>query len=397
MPVSATRSVARVVGVSTDRATLHLELRSGESATADGFEDGEFDVGDVIYIIREDDTSRIEHAHADMWPEPKWIGVIQHLKKRVAVVEGPRGSVVLKVKKGLKVHPGNTVEASDRLVSRKISDSPLPRAGLDDFASIDQYIVPIDKSLAFSDFGGSPEIIARARELIELPLERRDLFEQIGARPIKGVLFSGPPGTGKTLLAKIIASRANAQFYSIQAPEIAQKYFGQSERILREVFEHASKQDRAIVFFDELDAIGQKRTGESHEASKRVVAQLLSLMDGFGSSSNVLVIGTTNRKQDLDEALIRAGRFDWNISFELPDIASRLAILQSSGKGITTAGELRLSDLSSRAVGWNGAELAGLWSEAQILAVKDKRGYINADDLAESFNRVSKNRDTRAD
>ena len=152
--------------------------------------------------------------------------------------------------------------------------------------------------------------MSRARELIEVPLRNHEALSAIGARPIKGVLFTGEPGTGKTMLARIIAAQSGAAFYEISGPEIFSKWYGQSEELLRKLFQAAAKHDKAIIFFDEIDSVAAQRGDESHEASKRVVAQLLTLMDGFTPDTNVVVIAATNRPQDLDVALRRPGRFD---------------------------------------------------------------------------------------
>ena len=185
-------------------------------------------------------------------------------------------------------------------------------------------------NLGFDDFGGLTESHSqRAHELIEVPLQNREALSEIGARPIKGVLFTGKPGTGKTMLAQIIAHRSEAKFYRISGPEIFSKWVGQSEELLRKLFDKAAGSDKAIIFFDEIDSVAAQRVDASHESSTRVVAQLLTLMDGFSSKANVVVIAATNRPQDLDVALLRPGRFDWEIHFPYPDQSDRVDILTS--------------------------------------------------------------------
>ncbi|MHB8661674.1 MAG: ATP-binding protein [Acidimicrobiales bacterium] len=291
---------------------------------------------------------------------------------------------------------GNTVEARDLFgVVRVLAEEPirfLDLPGVDD-AVIERFISgeePNDES--FDDFGGLNDVVERAQELIELPLQHHEKLSKIGARPIKGVLFTGPPGTGKTMLARIIANRAGAQFYEISGPEVFSKWYGQSEEILRKLFEHASKQERAIVFFDEIDSVAAQRSDEAHEVSRRVVAQLLTLMDGFTSDNNVVVIATTNRPQDIDVALLRPGRFDWEVQFPLPDRQDRESILRVSARRLATIDPLPHSLVAEKTESWSGAELSAVWSEAALLAVADGRAAIMAEDYIGGFERVSDQR-----
>ena len=193
---------------------------------------------------------------------------------------------------------GNTVQAGDvQGVTRVLSETPIKYIDLPqvDDSVIDRFRSkhPDESDLGFDDFGGLPEVVARARELIEVPLRNNERLSAIGARPIKGVLFTGEPGTGKTMLARIIAAQSGADFYEISGPEIFSKWYGQSEEVLRKLFEAAAKQEKAIIFFDEIDSVAAQRGDESHEASKRVVAQLLTLLDGFTSDTNVVIIAAT--------------------------------------------------------------------------------------------------------
>ncbi len=178
------------------------------------------------------------------------------------------------------------------------------------------------------------------------------------------------------MLARIIAAQSGAVFYEVSGPEIFSKWYGQSEELLRKLFKDAARQERAIIFFDEIDSVAGQRDDDAHEASKRVVAQLLTLMDGFQPDDNVVVVATTNRPDDIDVALRRPGRFDWEIDFPLPNLDDRVAILEAAALRLKTVDPLPHEAAALQTVGWSGAELAAIWSEAALLAVTDRRAAI---------------------
>src|SRR5699024_1120449 len=174
-------------------------------------------------------------------------------------------------------------------------------------------------SVTYEDIGGLDRELEQVREMIELPMRHPELFQQLGIEPPKGVLLHGPPGTGKTLIAKAVANEIDAHFETISGPEIMSKYYGESEEQLREMFDNAEENEPAIVFIDELDSIAPKRDETSGDVERRVVAQLLSLMDGLEERGQVVVIGATNRVDSIDPALRRGGRFDREIEIGVPD------------------------------------------------------------------------------
>jgi transitional endoplasmic reticulum ATPase len=194
------------------------------------------------------------------------------------------------------------------------------------------------------------------------------------------------------MLARIIASVAKAEFYEISGPQIFSKWVGESEAVLRRIFEDAAKQERSIIFFDEIDSVAPQRASDANEASRRVVAQLLTQMDGFKPEQNVMVIAATNRAGDLDEALRRPGRFDWEVEFPLPDLEDREEILRVSAANLRTAHALPHDDIASKTAGWSSAELSAIWSEAALLAVADGRDLIMDDDYYGGFERVAGHR-----
>lgn len=295
---------------------------------------------------------------------------------------------------GIDVSAGNTVEYSTAFgIEGIVSKNPvrLRDVGVDDEDPTTKYRISRgSQGPTFDDFGGYGHVIARARELIETQLGRKARLDKIGARPIKGVMFTGPPGTGKTLLAQIIAQESEADFFLVSGPSIVSKWVGDSEETLRRIFEAASSCSRAIIFFDEIDSLADRRKDDSNESAKRIVAQLLTLLDGFDKSGgNVVVIAATNRIQDIDDALQRPGRFDWEIEFGMPDADDRLAILKVNERKLNTSGELPLSEVANRTDGWSAARLTSLWTEAALLAASDDREAIGDEDFAEAFERVS--------
>ena len=238
-------------------------------------------------------------------------------------------------------------------------------------------------------------MITRAKELIETQLGNSAQMRAIGAKPIKGVIFTGAPGTGKTHLARIIANVADAQFYLVSGPTIVSKYVGDSEETLRMIFAAAQADKRAIIFFDEIDSIASSRENDTNGVGKRLVAQLLTLMDGFESKGNVVVVAATNRIEDVDPALLRPGRFDWQIPFPMPSEHDRLGILQVQARSLSIEGELPLVDIAQRTEGWSGAEVCAIWTEAALVAAKDRRGAIRAADLVTAFERVERRPELR--
>jgi transitional endoplasmic reticulum ATPase len=224
--------------------------------------------------------------------------------------------------------------------------------------------------ISYEDVGGMRPVIQKVREMIELPLRHPELFERLGVEAPKGVLLYGPPGTGKTLLARAVASETNANFYSIGGPEIMSKYYGESEERLRDVFKQAQENAPSIIFIDELDSIAPKREEVTGEVEKRVVSQLLSLMDGLQSRGKVVVIGATNRVNALDPALRRPGRFDREIEIGVPDKEGRLEIMQIHTRGMPLAEDVNLKRLADITHGFVGADLEALAKEAAIRALR---------------------------
>jgi transitional endoplasmic reticulum ATPase len=232
--------------------------------------------------------------------------------------------------------------------------------------------------ITYEDIGGLHEELQRIREMIELPLKHPELFRHLGIEPPKGVILYGPPGTGKTLIAKAIANETGAHFISINGPEIMSKFYGESEARLREVFQEAEQNAPSIVFIDELDAIAPKRGEVTGEVERRVVSQLLTLMDGLKSRGQVVVIGATNRIEAIDPALRRPGRFDREIRIGVPDRNGRREILLIHTRRMPLAEDVDLDELADITHGFVGADIAALVREAAMNAL---RRYLPEIDL----------------
>lgn len=229
---------------------------------------------------------------------------------------------------------------------------------------------PARLKVSYEDIGGLGSEIKRIREMIELPLKYPQVFERLGIDPPKGVLLCGPPGCGKTLIARAVANETDASFYSVNGPEIIHKFYGESEARLREIFAEAGRNTPAIIFLDEVDAIAPKREQVLGEVEKRVVAQLLALMDGLKERGQVIVIAATNIPQSLDPALRRPGRFDREITISIPDKNGRLKILEIHSRGMPLLEDVDLSRLAEITHGFVGADLQALCREAAMSCLR---------------------------
>jgi len=238
----------------------------------------------------------------------------------------------------------------------------------------------VDKKprVTYEEIGGLKDQIKRLREIVELPLRHPEVFARLGIEPHSGILMYGSPGCGKTLIAKALASESEANFYIINGPEIVNKYYGETEARLRDIFKEARDSAPSIIFIDEIDAIAPKREEAFGDVEKRVVAQLLALMDGMSERGNVIVLGATNRAESIDPALRRPGRFDREIEIGVPNVEGRLEILQIHTRGMPLAEDINLIELASGLYGYTGADIKALCREA---AMKALRRYLPEIDL----------------
>ena len=238
----------------------------------------------------------------------------------------------------------------------------------------------IDKKIrvTYEEVGGLKDQTVRMREIVELPLRHPEVFIRLGIEPHSGILLYGPPGCGKTLIAKVLASESEANFYSINGPEIMNKYYGETEARLRDIFKEAKDNSPSVIFIDEIDAIAPKREEAFGDVEKRVVAQLLALMDGLTERGNVIVLGATNRPESVDPALRRPGRFDREIEISVPNADGRLEILQIHTRGMPLADDVELKSLASELHGYTGADIKSLCRES---AMKSLRSFFPEIDL----------------
>ena len=272
-----------------------------------------------------------------------------------------------------QTQPGGTVVVTD---STEIEISERPAEQLTDTESTSRDT----PSVTYEDIGGLDKELEQVREMIELPMRHPELFQQLGIEPPKGVLLHGPPGTGKTLMARAVANEIDAYFTDISGPEIMSKYYGESEEQLREVFDEASENAPAVVFIDEIDSIAPKRGETSGDVERRVVAQLLSLMDGLDERGEVIVIGATNRVDALDPALRRGGRFDREIEVGVPDKEGRTEILQVHTRGMPLAESIDIEQYAENTHGFVGADIEQLAKEAAMNALRRVRPNLNLDE-----------------
>ena len=262
-------------------------------------------------------------------------------------------------------------------------------------ASIDPFVQSMEveeaPNITYADIGGLDEQLIEIRETVELPLNHPELFERIGITPPKGVLLCGPPGTGKTLLARAVAHETKATFVRIIGSELVQKFIGEGARLVREVFAMAKDKSPAIVFIDELDAVGSKRLEVATSGDRevqRTLMQLLSILDGFDARGDVRILAATNRPDILDTALLRPGRFDRIIEFPIPDNASRLQIFKIHTRKLSMESGLNFEKLVHLSEGASGADIKAIVTEAGMFAIRCERDHVIMDDFLKATDKV---------
>ena len=339
-------------------------------------------------------ASRLEEEIRNLRTPPMVIGHIQDITDEGAIVRSSNGTVFLvsinpRINESLLIPGARVALNQDNLsVIEVLSDSWDPLVVTSEV---------IEKpSVTFDDVGGLEEQIVQIREAVELSFTNREDFEKFSIDPPKGVLLTGPPGTGKTMLAKAVANSTNAVFLGLVASELAQKYIGEGGRLVREIFDLARKRAPAIVFIDELDAIGSKRLDSATSGDRevqRTLMQLLSELDGFAPLEDVKIIAATNRPELLDNALLRPGRFDRIVEIPLPDEDGRLSILKVHTKNTPISNRIKLEEIASKTDGFSGAEIKSLVVEAGVSAISKGNKKITKSDFLNSLEKLKLNSD----
>tara|TARA_B100001027_G_scaffold184115_1_gene136078 strand:- start:3429 stop:4643 length:1215 start_codon:yes stop_codon:yes gene_type:complete len=337
-------------------------------------------------------ASRLEEEIRNLRTPPMVIGHIQDITDEGAIVRSSNGTVFLvsinpRINESLLIPGARVALNQDNLsVIEVLSDSWDPLVVTSEV---------IEKpSVTFDDVGGLEEQIVQIREAVELSFTNREDFEKFSIDPPKGVLLTGPPGTGKTMLAKAVANSTNAVFLGLVASELAQKYIGEGGRLVREIFDLARKRAPAIVFIDELDAIGSKRLDSATSGDRevqRTLMQLLSELDGFAPLEDVKIIAATNRPELLDNALLRPGRFDRIVEIPLPDEDGRLSILKVHTKNTPISNRIKLEEIASKTDGFSGAEIKSLVVEAGVSAISKGNKKITKSDFLNSLEKLKLN------
>jgi transitional endoplasmic reticulum ATPase len=358
--------------------------------------------GEIYYLPDDLTDEAIEQLATDYWPkQTNDVATVVEISddgtRAILEVNGRLRDVPQRT--GPPYESGQSVSFSEGEPGPVLTTKPIDRLGIHrETPGLDPSIMlvePADIDVKLSDFGGSADLVRHARELVRVALDPEQLLDRIGVNPVKGILFSGPSGTGKTYLARALSREANAAFYLIDGPEIINKWVGESEQRLRDLFDHAAENAPAILFFDELDSIVSRRGADAPDYVTRFVGQFLTILDGFDPAKGILVVAATNLPGALDTALLRPGRLSYKVEFNgHPDADDRLSILRASSRQVSGANNADFEVLVEETEGWTSAEMSMIWTDAGVLAALDGRDKLNAVDIREGHARTRRNRET---
>jgi proteasome regulatory subunit len=356
-------------------------------------------VGDVMYgytansspledenVVLRDTVGRLQGEIERYKKAPLMVCEVRELVNSNALIKIPNGNqffVEIAEECG-GIRPGDTVlvEQKNLMVVRKLN--------IQKRFNVDKFVIVEKPKVSWRDIGGLAEQVREIQEVVELPLKKPELFEQIGITPPKGILLHGPPGTGKTLLAKAVATATDSTFIEIVGSELVQKFVGEGAKLVKEIFEYAREKAPSIVFIDELDSLASRRLeiGTSGEREvQRTFMQLLAEIDGFEPLGNVKIIGCTNRKDILDPAILRAGRLERHISMPVPTKEARKEILRIHARRMNLNG-ISVPDIVSATEGFSGAEMKAVCTEAGYFAIREDRSIIRQGDFRAAIEKV---------
>ncbi|RLM33027.1 26S protease regulatory subunit [Haloarcula sp. Atlit-120R] len=380
---------APVRSTSPTEDTLKVQIGGQEVVVEDNTE-GDRSVGDLVEVWIMQDQRVAADAIGRASPS---VGIIREsVSENEYLVERNSRVEICESLNSENPERGETVKIYGGMITSTISNEAIAPKGIEDrfeeksraesYLKEPEQISEVDSG--YDDVGGLTETIEEVKDVVEIPLRESDTdtnrFEKHGVKPDTGILFHGPPGTGKTLLAKAVAKETESSIYLVNGPEIINKWYGETEDIIREIFSHAKEQERAIIFMDEVDSIAPDR-GDTKQFQRKIVAQLLTELDGFEPLNDVVVIGATNALDEVDPAIIRPGRFDRKIEFSKPTQPERKEIIEKITKDVDFGESVDLELLAQSTEGWTGADLSGVISRAVTISIRREGDLVTQDDL----------------
>lgn len=377
----------RSTNQSDDKLLVQL---GGQEVEVEDNTEGDRSVGDLVEVWINDDgraaVDAIGRASPSIGVIRRAIGEDEYIVERNSRVEICRAPETEDLEKGatVKIFGGMISDtiSEEAIAPKAIEDRFGERSRAESYLKEPGEIHEVDSG--YDDVGGLSETIEEVKDVVEIPLRESDRdtnrFEKHGVKPDTGILFHGPPGTGKTLLAKAVAKETESSIYLVNGPEIINKWYGETEDIIREIFSHAKDQERAIIFMDEVDSIAPDR-GDTKQFQRKIVAQLLTELDGFEPLNDVVVIGATNALDEVDPAIIRPGRFDRKIEFSKPLQEERMEIITMITEDVDFGDSVNLELLAESTDGWTGADLSGAISRAVTISIRREGDLVTQDDL----------------